>query len=69
MRGSIVLVLAGLYLEAVSASLRGVDPAVASRYDSQRGQFSCFDRSKTLPHKWINDNYCDCTDGSDEPGK
>lgn len=54
-------VLAGL--------LRGVDPAVAHLYDSSSGGgFSCRDGSKSVPFDHVNDNYCDCFDGSDEPG-
>ncbi|VDD92094.1 unnamed protein product [Enterobius vermicularis] len=31
-------------------------------------QFTCFDGSKTFSFAKVNDDYCDCPDGSDEPG-
>ncbi|KAK9786586.1 hypothetical protein WJX73_004059 [Symbiochloris irregularis] len=57
-----------LSASAVTGTLRGVDPALAERYTSKGSSFKCFDGSKSMPHKRINDNYCDCIDGSDEPG-
>ncbi len=53
---------------AASASTRGVDPEIASRYSSQLGTFACLSGDKTVPADRVNDNYCDCADGSDEPG-
>ena len=39
----------------------------ATHYSGQ--DFACInDRSIVLPHNRINDEYCDCPDGSDEPG-
>lgn len=31
-------------------------------------EFMCFDGSQTIPFTHVNDDYCDCQDGSDEPG-
>ena len=30
--------------------------------------FTCLDGSVTVPFSYVNDDYCDCPDGSDEPG-
>ncbi|EUB55562.1 Glucosidase 2 subunit beta [Echinococcus granulosus] len=30
--------------------------------------FTCLDKSATIPWDKVNDDYCDCLDGSDEPG-
>lgn len=39
----------------------------ASFYDPTR-DFNCLDGSGTIPFSYVNDDYCDCQDGSDEPG-
>ncbi|RWS15369.1 glucosidase 2 subunit beta-like protein 1 [Dinothrombium tinctorium] len=36
-------------------------------YDPSK-DFTCFDGSITIPFRFVNDDYCDCGDGSDEPG-
>jgi len=42
---------------------------VASHYQTNKeGTFRCLDGSQTIPFRHINDDYCDCQDGSDEPG-
>ncbi|XP_032533490.1 glucosidase 2 subunit beta [Chiroxiphia lanceolata] len=35
-------------------------------YDPSR-PFRCLDGSATIDFSWVNDDYCDCGDGSDEP--
>lgn len=51
-----------------SAALRGVDPASAHLYTISAKHFKCLDGSATILSSRVNDDYCDCPDGSDEPG-
>lgn len=37
-------------------------------YDESK-PFTCLDGSATIPFDQVNDDYCDCKDGSDEPGE
>lgn len=37
-------------------------------YDNSK-DFTCLDGSLTIPFTSVNDDFCDCNDGSDEPGK
>ncbi|CAL4106403.1 unnamed protein product [Meganyctiphanes norvegica] len=46
---------------------RGVPLSKTSFYDPSR-DFRCLDGSGTIPFNYVNDDYCDCQDGSDEPG-
>ena len=57
-----------LNLSLGSAAYRGLNPALAKFYDASQETFTCLDRSRKLPFSLVNDNYCDCLDGSDEPG-
>ncbi|KAJ9142382.1 Glucosidase II beta subunit-like protein [Pleurostoma richardsiae] len=72
-RGALVLLStvasAGLAAAAGSASFpRGVGPEFAKFY-SKEDTFTCIGHpSVTLKASQINDNSCDCPDGSDEPG-
>ncbi|XP_021377269.1 glucosidase 2 subunit beta-like isoform X5 [Mizuhopecten yessoensis] len=48
---------------------RGVADSNASHYQpNSENVFACLDGSQTFPYTYVNDDYCDCTDGSDEPG-
>ncbi len=50
-------------------NIRGLDPALAEHYKPKGDTFSCIDGQKTIAYSLINDNFCDCFDGSDEPGR
>jgi len=47
---------------------RGVPLMKRSLYDPNIQTFSCLDGSRVIPVRQVNDDYCDCKDGSDEPG-
>mmetsp|Transcript_262 Transcript_262/g.380 ORF Transcript_262/g.380 Transcript_262/m.380 type:complete len:268 (-) Transcript_262:256-1059(-) len=36
--------------------------------ESGEKMFSCFDKTEVIPYDHVNDDFCDCPDGSDEPG-
>ncbi|XP_048198222.1 glucosidase 2 subunit beta isoform X2 [Perognathus longimembris pacificus] len=46
---------------------RGVSLTNHPFYDESK-PFTCLDGSATIPFDQVNDDYCDCKDGSDEPG-
>lgn len=46
---------------------RGVSLSKAPLYSPTK-DFTCFDGTVTIPFSYVNDDYCDCFDGSDEPG-
>eukprot|EP00898_Chlorokybus_atmophyticus_P004245 jgi/Chlat1/4821/Chrsp31S04866 len=48
--------------------LHGVAPDVVSFYTASSTTFRCRDGSKSIPADQVNDDFCDCNDGSDEPG-
>jgi protein kinase C substrate 80K-H len=47
---------------------RGIAPNMLEKYLAGGDKFKCFDGSLTVPLSAVNDDYCDCKDGSDEPG-
>ena len=56
-----------LLREGRSVEVRGLRPDVKGSYVAER-DFTCLDGSATVPFSLVNDDYCDCGDGSDEPG-
>jgi len=52
-----------------SAKLHGVAPSKRSLYHpSDTATWKCLDGSKEIAWARVNDDFCDCADGSDEPG-
>lgn len=68
------LLLAALSFYTVSAAdhIRGVSPHLVEKYvptpSSSGNVWTCLDGSKKIQWSAVNDDYCDCPDGSDEPG-
>ncbi|KAK5848414.1 hypothetical protein PBY51_006030 [Eleginops maclovinus] len=52
---------------ASSRKLRGISSSY-KRFYRERRSFLCIDGSRVIPFEQVNDDYCDCEDGSDEPG-
>ena len=56
-----------LPLLGASQPIRGVPLEKLSFYVPDR-DFTCLDGKNIVPFSFVNDDYCDCADGSDEPG-
>lgn len=55
---------------ALSDKSFGVHPDLVSHYTpGESGLWKCLDGSKEIPWDFVNDDSCDCPDGSDEPGE
>jgi hypothetical protein len=55
--------------EAAPDPTLGIVPSEADTYAIKDGRhFHCLDGVQVLPFEQLNDDYCDCDDGSDEPG-
>ncbi|XP_060921982.1 glucosidase 2 subunit beta-like isoform X1 [Limanda limanda] len=52
---------------AESRKIRGISSSY-KRFYRERKSFLCIDGSNVIPFEQVNDDYCDCEDGSDEPG-
>ncbi|CAL9693121.1 unnamed protein product [Knipowitschia caucasica] len=65
---SFVLLLFAVGISAVEVHRpRGVPLSKRPFYEEGK-PFTCLDGSRTVPFNRVNDDYCDCPDGSDEPG-
>ena len=52
-----------------SPGVKGVHPSLYPKYaPTSSDLWSCLDGSRSIPWSAVNDDYCDCPDGSDEPG-
>ena len=64
-----LLTLSPLFLSALGVpQTRGAHPSFLSKYQPEGSTWTCLDGSKTISWTAVNDDYCDCPDGSDEPG-
>mmetsp|Transcript_63071 Transcript_63071/g.110090 ORF Transcript_63071/g.110090 Transcript_63071/m.110090 type:complete len:465 (-) Transcript_63071:209-1603(-) len=70
----VVFLVGDLFLRwsyASEVKIRGVAPVNLTKYACQNDpcSFTCFSGEKDpMPYDVVNDDYCDCADGSDEPG-
>lgn len=67
-----ILVLA-IASTAAAIDVKGVAPSDAQKYltpvtGSSPPKWKCLNSSQEIPLSAVNDNYCDCEDGTDEPG-
>ncbi|XP_041925640.1 glucosidase 2 subunit beta-like isoform X3 [Alosa sapidissima] len=62
---AVAVIWAAVFVE--SRKIRGISLSY-KRFYKERKSFLCIDGSKLIPFEQVNDDYCDCADGSDEPG-
>ncbi|KAL3868942.1 hypothetical protein ACJMK2_041691 [Sinanodonta woodiana] len=61
-----VLINMGVLLATIPRPM-GVSISMTSFYNPEK-PFRCLDGLASMPFEYVNDDYCDCSDGSDEPG-
>lgn len=64
---AMILVASSLLLRALAFPIRGVSPQ-DEKYYFDGAMIACKDGSKYFPRNRLNDGFCDCPDGTDEPG-
>merc|ERR1712131_401482 len=63
------LTFVGIVPEVFGGQIRGVSQTRSSFYQpTDKNEFGCLDGSGMIPFDQVNDDFCDCPDGSDEPG-
>eukprot|EP00747_Dinoflagellata_sp_TGD_P168385 gnl/TRDRNA2_/TRDRNA2_194617_c0_seq1.p1 gnl/TRDRNA2_/TRDRNA2_194617_c0~~gnl/TRDRNA2_/TRDRNA2_194617_c0_seq1.p1 ORF type:complete len:516 (+),score=157.76 gnl/TRDRNA2_/TRDRNA2_194617_c0_seq1:72-1550(+) len=67
-RTALLCAAACVSFTAGMVELRGVNPQDMPRYEPKDNQFRCFDGTGSVAISGVNDEICDCADGSDEPG-
>jgi protein kinase C substrate 80K-H len=68
MKFVIILLTISAALGSHTTVLRGVQEKRLDHYSESSDLFTCLDGSRQFPWSFVNDEYCDCADGSDEPG-
>lgn len=68
-----VAALAVSSVRGAAETVRGIAPSQIDKYtpytsSAGKARWKCLDGSAELPWSAVNDDYCDCADGSDEPG-
>lgn len=62
-----LLLTTASFAVVVASVPRGVPRSLEAAY-AGRTTFTCLDTSKNIEASRVNDDFCDCPDGSDEPG-
>jgi len=63
-----LLCLLSLFCLSLGVDMRGVPLDKQNNYQTSLQFFTCHDGIQKIPTAMVNDDYCDCKDGSDEPG-
>jgi hypothetical protein len=66
---TLLLLAVALPVPICTSQVLGVHPSLQHAYSpSNTNTWKCLDGSREIPFSAVNDDYCDCLDGTDEPG-